>query len=72
MFMAGVFIDICLFYLVKSWQIKEATMIFKDKEILSSLSMIEKKVDMLIAMQKTDKLRKASEKAKKGECKYGK
>lgn len=47
-------------------------MIFKDKEVLEKLKAIENKVDILIAIQKTDKIRKANEKAKhivKGEKK---
>lgn len=39
-------------------------MIFKDKEILARLEYISVKLDRLIAMQKTDKIKKACEKAK--------
>lgn len=39
-------------------------MIFKDKQILASLSMLEKKVDILIAMQKSDKIKQVTEKIK--------
>lgn len=39
-------------------------MIFKDKEIIDTLRTLEKKIDMLMVMHKTDKIKRASEKSK--------
>lgn len=42
-------------------------MIFKDKEIISLLKAIDRKLDMVIAMKKSDKIKQASKNIKKGE-----
>ena len=39
-------------------------MIFKNKEILNSLNTIERKLDMLIALKKTSKIREAAKRTK--------
>lgn len=40
-------------------------MLFKDKEIIDRLATIDRKLDMIITMQKTEKIKKASKEAKK-------
>lgn len=42
-------------------------MIFKDKEIISLLKAIDRKLDIVITMKKTDKIKQASKNIKKGE-----
>ena len=44
-------------------------MIFKDKEIINILLSIERKLDMLIALNKTNKIKKAIGEINKGENK---
>lgn len=39
-------------------------MIFKDKEILAAIEMLENKIDMLVAMHKAEKIQKASKATK--------
>lgn len=39
-------------------------MIFKDKEIVSVLSSIERKIDVLIALNRTDKIKQAAKRTK--------
>ena len=43
---------------------KEADMLFKDKDLIAILQSIENKIDILIAMNKTDRIRRANEKTK--------
>lgn len=45
-------------------------MIFKDKEVMETLRAIQNKLDMVIAMTKTDRIKRAVEsaKVKKKEC----
>lgn len=42
-------------------------MIFKDKEVLALLKTIDRKLDVVIAMKKTDRIKQASRSKKKGE-----
>ena len=42
-------------------------MIFKDKEIINLLKAIDRKLDVVIAMKKTDRIKQASRSKKKGE-----
>lgn len=42
-------------------------MIFKDKEVINLLKAIERKLDIVIAMKKSDKIKQASRNIKKGE-----
>jgi hypothetical protein len=49
-----------LFYTVANK--KEASMIFKDKEVLALLKTIDRKLDIIITMKKTDKIKEASKK----------
>lgn len=45
----------------------EVRMIFKDKEVINLLKAIERKLDIVIAMKKSDKIKQASRNIKKGE-----
>lgn len=42
-------------------------MIFKDKEVLALLKTIDRKLDIIIAMKKTDKIKQASRSKRKGD-----
>lgn len=42
-------------------------MIFKDKEVIEILKSIERKLDMLVAMHKSTKIKEASRNSKKGD-----
>lgn len=42
-------------------------MIFKDKEIINLLKAIDRKLDVVIAMKKTDRIKQASRSKKKGD-----
>lgn len=42
-------------------------MIFKDKEVINLLKAIERKLDIVIAMKKSDKIKQAGRNIKKGE-----
>ena len=42
-------------------------MIFKDKEVLTLLKTIDRKLDIIIAMKKTDRIKEASRSKRKGD-----
>lgn len=42
-------------------------MIFKDKEVLALLKTIDRKLDTIIAMKKTDRIKEASRSKRKGD-----
>ena len=42
-------------------------MIFKDKEVINLLKAIDKKLDIVIAMKKTDRIKQASRSKRKGD-----
>lgn len=42
-------------------------MIFKDKEVLALLKTIDRKLDIIIAMKKTDRIKEASRSKRKGD-----
>lgn len=48
------------FFIVYNKGVKEMLMILKDKEVINLLKSIDRKLDMLILMKKSDKMKRIS------------